>query len=671
MMNVPSDSSRTCYGVRSFNIPQTANIVIGLLSALVIIFNSLAMISVLKNYRRLRQRIYVFVISLAATDILAGIIFLSDAMNSLFIQKHQQTNDQNDDGTWYHQSIDNNQNYIRLRPTNDSILSQELLETFKAGVVILSVLNTALVTFALYKRTTSMGRHHEDFKHMSATFSPDGHSFLPAFDTMMRVLSIGSPAATNGFNKNMGRHPSQMRNGDSPLRRVSTASRFSNSSPQRSSFSKDPDAVFFEKIPDEPGSCTRKPQIVRGASDNAGKGKQRSVQSKKRSSSMGRLMNTGRRMSQVLRSRSTSGTQSYVGRHSYSVMSKCATGFSLFLVWTAFVLTCVLPLAFRRSENLVFTCPMTCLPVQITQMIPIVQNQLITESNIHATTVTPALTSSSKDLNDTSNITRVENIFKRLKKPKSLADQGLVNSSSNKSVVSGNDDMSIGDCSPPGFSKIPSSFEDQFESRGIASAGIVSKSKTNEEISNPTQPSTTYTFISRCSLCSTAFFPLSKSHMVYVASVTFITWCWLIVSASRLLHLRKHSSNVFVRCSALWRFMFMTALFFFVTMAPYVAWIILDYVTASSADMSPLWNSGQQSLQIKDSDYNDEDIRSNVIQKTVFGSTTEFWYAKDDIAYLYPLYGVGSTCLVLVNFAFAPTMYLVRLLGFRRIMSAL
>lgn len=66
-----------------------------------------------------------------------------------------------------------------------------LFTGLKASIVVLSALNTAIVTFALYKRTTSMGRHHEDFKQVNGIAS-DVHSYLPAFDTMLRVLSIGT-----------------------------------------------------------------------------------------------------------------------------------------------------------------------------------------------------------------------------------------------------------------------------------------------------------------------------------------------------------------------------------------------------------------------------------------------------------------------------------------------
>ena len=50
-----------------------------------------------------------------------------------------------------------------------------------------------------------MGRHNEDMRNFDGSFGPDGHPFLPAFDTMMRVLSIGSPVGANGLNKNMGK----------------------------------------------------------------------------------------------------------------------------------------------------------------------------------------------------------------------------------------------------------------------------------------------------------------------------------------------------------------------------------------------------------------------------------------------------------------------------------
>jgi len=58
----------------------------------------------------------------------------------------------------------------------------------KNAAFVLSSLNAAVVTYALHRRTTSMGRHRAD-----SSLNSEGSSILqlPAFDTMMRVLSMG------------------------------------------------------------------------------------------------------------------------------------------------------------------------------------------------------------------------------------------------------------------------------------------------------------------------------------------------------------------------------------------------------------------------------------------------------------------------------------------------
>ena len=187
-------------------------------------------------------------------------------------------------------------------------------------------------------------------------------------------------------------------------------------------------------------------------------------------------------------------------------------------------------------------------------------------------------------------------------------------------------------------------------------------SRANEEYSRGTRSHPP------CSACSSAFFPLSKSHLIFAVLVIIITWLWLITSSARLLYLRKHSNNVFVRCSALWRFMFLTALFFFITLLPYVIWMILDFKTGSSAVKSPLWYSEP---------YGMTNITNNVknANESTSREGSQNLYLSDhylaDSAYLHPIIGAISYCLLLIHFAITPSLYLVRLLGFRRIISAI
>lgn len=160
-----------------------------------------------------------------------------------------------------------------------------------------------------------------------------------------------------------------------------------------------------------------------------------------------------------------------------------------------------------------------------------------------------------------------------------------------------------------------------------------------------------------CSACSSAFFPLSNSHQIFTVMIIVINLIWLVTSSARLLYLRKHSSNVFVRCSALWRFMFMIALFYFVTLSPLVIWIVLDFGTASSAIKSPLW-------------YEDS---TNEVNSTMFGLVNvlhdSYVVVDKDSSRLNPYLGTVSVCFLLIHFAVTPSLYLVRLLGFRRIFS--
>lgn len=160
-----------------------------------------------------------------------------------------------------------------------------------------------------------------------------------------------------------------------------------------------------------------------------------------------------------------------------------------------------------------------------------------------------------------------------------------------------------------------------------------------------------------CSSCSSAFFPLSNSHQIFTIMIIVINWIWLVASSARLLYLRKHSSNVFVRCSALWRFMFMVAVFYFITLTPLVVWMGFDFKTTSSAVKSPLWyEDGANGSDTNEYGY-----------VNVPGHT--FSVVDKDNWRLHPYLGSIADCFLLINLAVTPSLYLVRLLGFRRIFS--
>jgi len=114
----------------------------------------------------------------------------------------------------------------------------------------------------------------------------------------------------------------------------------------------------------------------------------------------------------------------------------------------------------------------------------------------------------------------------------------------------------------------------------------------------------------------------------------------MLASSLHLLRLRKTSSNVFVRCSALWRFILAVSIFYFVTLVPYVALSVFDvlkgYINRSGPSPTSALNT---------------DISfSNVTADEVL------W--KD-----------SSSALLLVHCAVLPAIYLIRLLGFRRLLS--
>lgn len=161
---------------------------------------------------------------------------------------------------------------------------------------------------------------------------------------------------------------------------------------------------------------------------------------------------------------------------------------------------------------------------------------------------------------------------------------------------------------------------------------------------------------------------MNKTHMIFNALVIFVVWIWLMVSASRLLWLRKHSTNVFVRCSALWRFMFMIAAFYFVTMSPYVAWIIVDFVTKPVVNQSPLWFTKETVTTASNIQEAAGSLSNGEFQESV---NSDYVPVVSDVDYLNPLYSMVATGLLLCHLAISPTLYLVRLLGFRRILSAL
>lgn len=145
-----------------------------------------------------------------------------------------------------------------------------------------------------------------------------------------------------------------------------------------------------------------------------------------------------------------------------------------------------------------------------------------------------------------------------------------------------------------------------------------------------------------CQSCSSSQYPLQKNTPLVVACVLQVILLCLLASSARLYWLRKHSGNVFVRCSAIWRFVLLTSCYYFVTLAPFVTSTLLDYFTDSTF-------------------FNFYEKNSNILTP----GNVKVFSAE------FSVFNLLSPCFVLVHCAFLPLLYLIRLLGFRRILSSL
>ena len=180
-------------------------------------------------------------------------------------------------------------------------------------------------------------------------------------------------------------------------------------------------------------------------------------------------------------------------------------------------------------------------------------------------------------------------------------------------------------------------------------------------------------FTSQCSGCSNNFFPLTKIEIALSAVIIMVTWLYMLYSSMRLLWLRKHSNNVFVRCSALWRFMLFTAIFHLLTTSPYVTLCFIDvtknavissqYLSLTSENMVPetMTSFVNASLSLTDTSQNmisrdEPDTSSNIQINCIVTSSSR-------------LHLTLSSFFILFHTAFSPLFYLLRLLGIRRLVT--
>ena len=186
-------------------------------------------------------------------------------------------------------------------------------------------------------------------------------------------------------------------------------------------------------------------------------------------------------------------------------------------------------------------------------------------------------------------------------------------------------------------------------------------------------PSVNY---SKCDACSTYFFPLTKLQTALAVAVIAITWLFMLISSLRLLWLRKHSNNVFVRCSALWRFILATAVFHLVGLSTYVILCVVDIIKNNLSRVEVL--AEDPSYRAPESGYlynmTSRTIFDRTINETIANKTSElheyliFNSQGNCVTHLkISLYISVSGSLVLFHSIVSPLLYLLRLLGCRRL----
>uniref|UniRef100_H2YMT6 Uncharacterized protein n=1 Tax=Ciona savignyi TaxID=51511 RepID=H2YMT6_CIOSA len=227
-------------------------------------------------------------------------------------------------------------------------------------------------------------------------------------------------------------------------------------------------------------------------------------------------------------------SSTYVGRHGNSVVGVRTTVALLLVIWIAFLVTWLLPVATRlmmkgpHTQMLEsFSCPNTCGNARtVAQSWSTTQDDVtkrIFENKIQMNQSESATLdgwSNSANANMTSHPATVRRI----------RHKGRVDETSNFSAT---DNTSFN------TSSIIATMSSMTQER-------IAAGNTYED----NQPRDQYCPES----CSNLFYPLSKSHVIFQALVITVTWLFMLFTSLRLLWLRRNSKNVFVRCSALWRF---------------------------------------------------------------------------------------------------------------------
>ena len=187
-----------------------------------------------------------------------------------------------------------------------------------------------------------------------------------------------------------------------------------------------------------------------------------------------------------------------------------------------------------------------------------------------------------------------------------------------------------------------------------------------------------HTLTATCSGCSKSFYPLTKLQTAASALIVIVTWLYMLYSSMRLLWLRKHSNNVFVRCSALWRFILLTAIFHMLGTLLYVVLCIVD-VTGDviTEDLYPpfnsIWNQmspSNASVLIVKSNLTTDGLQDESSSDTVT-SPDDIWQTFCYFTSQTGVYVSFSSIFLLLHSAFAPLLYLLRLLGIRRLVTFL
>nr|XP_002127509.1 uncharacterized protein LOC100176044 isoform X2 [Ciona intestinalis] len=584
-------------------------IVVLLLSACCTLINLFALVCIVSNFKRLRQRMYIFIINLTIVDVIVGVAYMIDVVTKILRSEASVTSQ------------------------SEGFGATAATEGLKIASILLSALNTSVVTYALHKRTTSMGRHRAESLNNDTTGNP---LHIPAFDTMLRVLSLGTQT------------PSANRKG----------SRLNQSSPRKqpSVNGNSPKHINGDclECEEEETSLAKKNESDRriGQQRLSPGDKQESSSKSRRKKSMSRLTAmllprtslVSIRPSNFPRSMTSSTySQSYVGRHGNSVVSVRTTVAILLVIWIVFLITWLLPVATRAvmkasgSSNQVaeiFSCSLEC----ETEYFPNIEQTNNDEKN----------QSPFSDSNDYDTGVMASNL-----------STGYVKSEENSTGLHPNPIRRIRHTK----SRIRRYKDALFNESGFVAHSLLTV--TSE--SNYTDVNSSGDFPipweqrPMCpESCSNLFYPISKLHVIFHALVITVTWLFMLIISLRLLWLRKHSKNVFVRCSALWRFILYTAVFYLVAYATYVAVCVLDAMHTNTPNDA---NRATSIMMLNVTMNYDRTNRSMTSQP----------------ANLVPPHGFEpsllllevASCLVLFHSTIAPSLYMVRLLGFRRLLAGI